>query len=70
MKKTPIEWRQQHPRCAFCHWLKYDKIPDILGLGFNGWYECSVKEKTIHHISLPRPFCKCYKTREVKELNV
>ena len=66
---TPSEWRERHHKCAYCHWLRYDNMPDKLNLGFSGFYECKVKEKIIRHKYMIRPFCKCYKVREEKELN-
>lgn len=61
---TLEEWRQRHPRCIFCHYLKYVAMPAFAYCSDNGYYDCKVKDKIIRHPNIPRPWCPCYKVKE------
>lgn len=63
---TPYEWRQKHPRCEFCQYLRLDTTATRLNLPCSDYYECSVKNKIIHHIKMPRPWCKCFVVKKVQ----
>lgn len=57
---SPHDWREKHPRCSFCQWLKLEMVkvnvvPD--------YYTCIVKDKIINFTNIPRPWCRCYTTK-------
>lgn len=66
----PLRWRRKHPRCKFCHWLKYDSTASRVGLSGCDYYFCQVKDKIIHNLDMPRSYCKCFKVKHIKELEV
>ena len=59
--KSPREWRNKHPRCSFCKWLKLEVIK--INLSIPDYYKCIVKNKIINCTDLPRPWCSCYETK-------
>lgn len=60
MTMNPLEWRDKHPRCCFCRWLKFEVIKVDLPIDY---YKCIVKDKIINCTNLPRPWCRCYQTK-------
>lgn len=54
-------WRDTHPRCSFCKWLKFEVIK--VDLPMADYYKCIVKNKVINCTDLPRPWCRCYQTK-------
>ena len=62
----PITWRLNHPRCAFCKYLRFDATPTRLGLSCPDYYKCILKQKIINYPAMPRPWCKCF---DVKPIN-
>ena len=65
---TLEEWRQRHPKCIFCQYLKYITIPAFV-CGDTGYYDCKVKDKIIRCPNMPRPWCQCYKVEEENNNN-
>lgn len=61
MMMSPQRWRDTHPRCSFCKWLKFEVIK--VDLPMADYYKCIVKNKVINCTDLPRPWCRCYKTK-------
>jgi hypothetical protein len=59
-KMTPYKWREKHPRCEFCHWLKLEVVKVDSMADF---YKCLVKDKIINFPDMPRPWCRCYKVK-------
>ena len=55
---TPYEWREKHPRCNFCQYVRL-----ISPICCADYYKCAVKDKIIEFVNMPRPLCKCYKVR-------
>ena len=58
---SPQRWRDTHPRCSFCKWLKFEVIK--VDLPMADYYKCIVKNKVINCTDLPRPWCCCYQTK-------
>lgn len=58
---SPQRWRDTHPRCSFCKWLKFEVIKADLPMA--DFYKCIVKNKIINCTDLPRPWCRCYQTK-------
>lgn len=58
---SPQRWRDTHPRCSFCKWLKFEVVK--VNLPMADYYKCIVKDKIITCTSLPRPWCRCYQTK-------
>lgn len=62
---TFTEWRDHHPRCAFCKYLEASPPLSVPNVPFVIW-RCQVKDKRIRKISMPRGWCKCYQTGDDK----
>lgn len=58
---SPHDWREKHPRCSFCQWLKFETVK--VDLPMADYYKCIVKNKIINCIDMPRPWCRCYTTK-------
>lgn len=61
MTISPQRWRDTHPRCSFCKWLKFEVVK--VNLPMADYYKCIVKNKVINCTNLPRPWCSCYETK-------
>lgn len=69
---NPMQWRSNHPRCAFCKYLKYDTTATRLGLNCSNYYKCLIKKKIINFPEMPRPWCQCFNAKYIdfdKEIN-
>ena len=61
----PLEWRERHPRCIFCEYLRFDTTASRLNIPCADYYECTVKKKIIKYPRLSRPWCPCFKVKYV-----
>lgn len=57
LKVSPWTWRQDHPKCKFCKYMK-TVIPKI-DADLAPYDICQVKDKIVND-ELPRWFCQCY----------
>lgn len=64
-KKTPHEWREEHPRCSFCKYCQCINS-SFLGISSPDYYKCIVKDKIIKFPNLFRPSCACFNLKSVK----
>lgn len=55
---SPHDWREKHPRCSFCQWLKIETA--VLR---GDYHKCIVKNKVINYTNMLRPWCRCYTTK-------
>ena len=62
MEWEVFKYRQTHPKCKYCKYLKY-VIPHV-NIGICGYYECKAKDIQINYISIPRLLCQCYVVKE------
>lgn len=62
---NPHDWREKHPRCSFCQWLKFETVK--VDLPMADYHKCIVKNKIINCTDMPRPWCKCFKVKLEKE---
>lgn len=67
--KTPYEWREKHPKCAFCTYCTFNSPSTKYGIPCADYYKCEVKEKIIHLPRISRRFCKCFRVRPVEKFN-
>ena len=67
---NPQEWRESHPRCEFCKYLRHDYTATKLNLSrCDDYQECIIKKKVIKIPKLPRFWCRCYEAKLfIKEL--
>ena len=61
---TPYEWREKHPRCDFCQYLRLDTTATRLNLPCSDYYECTIKNRIIKYPKMLRPWCRCYKIKQ------
>lgn len=51
MDEKMREYRESHKRCKFCSYCEQGT-------------ECRLKNKTIHHPVMPRPWCKWFEVKD------